>query len=118
MEPPPVEPPPVDPEVAESSVGGTALSEEDVLLITYGDTLKDGSTSPLQVLHRFCSDHVCDVFSAVHILPFHPYSSDDGFSVIDYHAVRDDLGTWADIGDLASDCRLMADAVVKEITEA
>lgn len=102
--------------VAKSSASGTALTESDVLLITYGDTLRDGATSPLRVLHRFYKDHLADVFSAMHILPFHPYSSDDGFSVIDYHAVRDDLGTWADIGDLAADCRLMADAVVNHMS--
>jgi len=102
--------------VAKSSAGGTGLSEKDVLLITYGDTLKDGATSPLHVLHRFYNNYLGDVFSVVHILPFHPYSSDDGFSVIDYHAVRDDLGTWSDIGNLASDCRLMADAVVNHMS--
>ncbi len=101
---------------AESSTGGTGLSEKDVLLITYGDTLKDGKTAPLRVLHRFCKEYLKDVFSIVHILPFHPYSSDDGFSVIDYHAVRDDLGTWQDIESLAGDCRLMADAVVNHMS--
>jgi len=101
---------------AESSAGGTWLSEKDILLITYGDTLKDDATSPLHVLHRFHKEFLTDVFSVVHILPFHPFSSDDGFSVIDYHAVRDDLGTWTDIGDLASDCRLMADAVVNHMS--
>ena len=103
-------------EVAESSAGGAGLSEKDVLLITYGDTLKENATPPLRVLHRFYNDYLGDVFSAVHILPFHPYSSDDGFSVIDYHAVRDDLGTWADIESLAGDCRLMADAVVNHMS--
>ena len=103
-------------EVAESSAGGPGLSEKDVLLITYGDTLRDGETSPLRVLHRFFNDYLDNVFSAVHILPFHPYSSDDGFSVIDYYAVREDLGTWKDIEDLATDCRLMADAVVNHMS--
>lgn len=103
-------------EVADETAGGADLTENDVLLITYGDTLKDGATAPLQVLHRFYSGYVDDVFSAVHVLPFHPYTSDDGFSVIDYHAVRDDLGTWADIGNLAADCRLMADAVINHMS--
>ena len=103
-------------DIVASSPSGTGLTEKDVLLITYGDTLREGATAPLQILHRFYRDYLGDAFSAVHILPFHPYSSDDGFSVIDYHAVRDDLGTWADIGELAADCRLMADAVVNHMS--
>lgn len=102
--------------VAKSTRSGTGLTEEDILLITYGDSLREGATAPLHVLHRFYKEYLDGVFSAVHILPFHPYSSDDGFSVIDYHAVRDDLGTWADIGELAADCRLMADAVVNHMS--
>ena len=59
------------------------LSENDVLLITYGDTLTEPGTPPLRVLRRFHEEHLRDTFNLVHILPFHPYSSDDGFSVVD-----------------------------------
>ncbi len=103
-------------DVANASASGTDLSEKDILLITYGDTLQEGATPPLRVLHRFCANYLAGVFSMVHILPFHPFSSDDGFSVIDYHAVREDLGTWADIEKLAADCRLMADAVINHMS--
>ena len=88
------------------------LSEGDVLLITYGDTLVDGETPPLQVLHRFHRDYLNGIFDLVHILPFHPHSSDEGFSIIDYYAVRQDIGTWSDIEHLSQDCRVMADAVI------
>ncbi len=88
------------------------LDEQDVLLITYADTLSSGNEPPLRVLRRFYGEHLEDVFSLLHILPFHPYSSDDGFSVIDYFAVRDDLGDWDDLSNLAGACRLMADAVI------
>ncbi len=93
--------------------GATAqLSEKDLLLITYGDTLTDHGVPPLQVLRRFYRKYLQGVFELVHILPFHPYSSDDGFSVIDYFEIRDELGSWDDIGKLAKDCRVMADAVI------
>ncbi len=88
------------------------LDENDVLLITYADTLLAGDEPPLSVLRRFYDDYLEDVFSLLHILPFHPYSSDDGFSVIDYHSVREDLGDWEDLGRLAGGCRVMADAVI------
>jgi len=74
-----------------------ALSESDVLLITYGDTLIDGETPPLQVLHRFHGDYLNGIFDLVRNLPFHPDSSDDGSAVIDYYTVREDLGDWNDI---------------------
>lgn len=93
-----------------------ALSERDVLLITYGDTLSDGRRLSLQVLHRFHCKYLRDTFDLVHILPFQPYSSDDGFSVIDYYAVREDLGDWGDIERLSRDCHVMVDAVINHMS--
>ena len=49
--------------------------------------------------------------SAVHILPFYPYSSDDGFSVINY-TVNDALGGWQDVSAIAEDFKVMADVVL------
>ena len=92
------------------------LSENDVLLITYGDTLTDPGTPPLRVLRRFHEEHLRDTFNLVHILPFHPYSSDDGFSVVDYFSVRDDLGSWQDLERLADECCVMADAVINHMS--
>lgn len=95
---------------------GAGLSEKDVLLITYGDTLTDSDVPPLRVLQRFHRDYLRGVFDLVHILPFHPYSSDDGFAVIDYFAIREDLGSWGDIGHLSRECRVMADAVINHVS--
>ncbi len=97
---------------AKQNSDAALLTEKDVLLITYGDTLTHNTAPPLKVFHRFYREYLQGIFDLVHILPFHPYSSDDGFSVIDYFAVRDDLGSWDDIGDLGNDCRVMADAVI------
>ena len=92
------------------------LNEKDVLLITYGDTLTQRGVAPLQVLRRFHHEHLLGAFDLIHMLPFHPYSSDDGFSVIDYYSVREDLGTWEDIASLAGECDVMADAVINHVS--
>jgi len=88
------------------------LSEQDVLLITYADTLVDGDKPPLQVLNQFACGHLADYFSGIHILPFFPYTSDDGFAVVDYNSVRADLGDWQDITAMSEHFDLMFDLVI------
>ncbi|MBI1281785.1 MAG: sugar phosphorylase [Anaerolineaceae bacterium] len=92
------------------------FSERNITLITYGDTLQHPGEAPLQTLHHFLKARLKDVITTVHILPFYPYSSDDGFSVIDYYAVNPALGTWDDIQHLSSDFRLMFDAVINHMS--
>lgn len=87
-------------------------SEEDVILITYGDTILGKEQSPLHSLKVFLDKHIKNTINSVHILPFFPYSSDDGFSVIDYSSVNESLGTWQDIDDISKDYRLMSDLVI------
>ncbi|MDN3648958.1 alpha-amylase family glycosyl hydrolase [Reinekea marina] len=92
-------------------------TEQDAVLITYGDSLekKDGHNvlePPLQTLNQFLQGPVREAFNSVHILPFYPYSSDDGFSVINYTAVNESLGDWSDINNIADKFRLMADLVI------
>ncbi len=92
------------------------FTERDAVLITYGDSLRAEGEAPLRTLHRFLKARLMGVISTVHILPFFPYSSDDGFSVIDYLAVNPDLGTWDDIARLRGDFKLMFDAVINHIS--
>jgi len=96
-------------------VGG--WSEADVFLIAYGDTLT-GPTCPLESLHRFLRKQVGDLVTFLHLLPFYPYTSDDGFAVTDFRQVRADLGKWSHIQHLASDYRLVFDAVINHVSEA
>ncbi|MEQ9409836.1 MAG: sugar phosphorylase [Fuerstiella sp.] len=91
-------------------------SAEDSLLITYADTLQQAGEVPLQTLRRFLTDHVGSAISAVHVLPFCPFSSDDGFAVIDYTAVNPELGTWDDLQQIAGEYRLMADLVINHVS--
>jgi len=92
------------------------FSERDVTLITYGDTLQQEGEAPLKTLHRFLSERLKGTISTVHILPFYPYSSDDGFSVIDYYAVNPALGGWDDVARFGGDFRLMFDAVINHMS--
>ena len=92
------------------------LRESSQLLITYGDMVQAGSEPHLRTLHRFLNAYAADVISLVHVLPFYPYTSDDGFSVVDYLQVRPDLGDWADIEVLSHDFALAFDAVFNHIS--
>jgi glycosidase len=96
----------------QKAVGDEILSERDSILITYADQLSELNVSPLQTLTRFCERHLPGLVSSVHLLPFFPYSSDDGFSVIDYRAVNPAFGSWEDVSELGHSFRLMFDAVI------
>ncbi|HPY11253.1 MAG TPA: alpha-amylase family glycosyl hydrolase [Sphaerochaeta sp.] len=97
--------------------GRVAFDHEDVMLITYPDVVRcDDGTTPLAALHHFLSAELSDTFSVVHLLPFYPYSSDDGFSIIDYRQVNQEVGSWKDIRSMAAVHRLMFDAVINHIS--
>lgn len=106
----------------EPAVREARFSERDALLITYGDMigpdeLQDGShdgkaQSALLRLGAFIDSRLKGIFTYHHILPFFPYSSDDGFSVMDYRAVNPALGSWADIATLGTQRRLAFDLVI------
>jgi len=91
-------------------------SERDVLLIAYGDSILSPDKKPLAVLDRFLKKYVGETVSGVHILPFFPYSSDDGFSVVDYRVVNPELGDWRDIKKLSRRYRLMFDLVINHVS--
>ncbi len=104
------------PEEAGSHSRGKRLSHADAFLITYGDQVQDSGITPLRCLSDFCRKHLKNIITAVHVLPFYPYSSDDGFSVIDYRKVDPMLGSWDDVAELGSNFRLMFDAVLNHIS--
>ncbi len=93
-----------------------ALSEKDVMLITYGDQVQSEGEEPLTTLKAFLNQHLSEIINSVHILPFYPYTSDDGFSVTDYKQVNSDLGEWGHIESISSDYEVMFDAVINHIS--
>ncbi len=98
---------------------GPLWDQSDSILITYGDQVRSAEASPLATLGQFlASAGLNEVISAIHLLPFFPYSSDDGFSVIDYRKVDPALGGWADVKALGQKQALMFDLVLNHVSRA
>ena len=72
-------------------------TERDIILISYGDSIVDPEQKPLVTLKHFIDNYTDGTINSLHILPFFPFSSDDGFSVIDFMQVNPSLGDWQDI---------------------
>lgn len=87
-------------------------SEKDSYVITYGNSLVDGEHKPLDLLCHFLETHLDGCISGVHILPYFPFTSDDGFAITDYYEVNSTLGAWEDIGRISQRFRLMSDLVI------
>ncbi|MEH7307327.1 alpha-amylase family glycosyl hydrolase [Neobacillus drentensis] len=94
------------------------LTEKNVYLITYGDIIKEEGQPTLRTLHRFINEYAKDEVTDVHLLPMFPYTSDDGFSVVDYREIKPELGDWDDIERLAGDYRLMFDFVANHMSKS
>jgi len=90
--------------------------QRDAVLIGYGNMVSTDGEAPLATLRRFLKERVGEAVSAVHVLPFFPYSSDDGFAVNDYRVVDPELGTWDEVQALANDYRLMVDLVINHVS--
>ena len=90
--------------------------ETDSILITYGNSVMKEGELPLHTLHRFLNKHLAETIKGVHILPFFPFSSDDGFSVMDFLQVNPSLGDWEDIEAIGKDYRLMSDLVINHMS--
>jgi len=92
------------------------LDQRDAVLITYGDQFRREGEPPLKTLDIFAQRYLQGLITGIHILPFYPYTSDDGFSVVDYRAVDENLGSWADVERLGQHFELMFDAVINHIS--
>ncbi|MBC8492004.1 MAG: hypothetical protein H8D42_05540 [Candidatus Marinimicrobia bacterium] len=98
------------------SKSSSVFSEDDVALICYGDSFRSPGKPPLQILHEFLVQYLNDSIYIIHLLPFFPYTSDDGFSVIDYKSVNSNISDWSDIENLSKSYDLIIDAVVNHIS--
>lgn len=86
------------------------FTERDMILITYADAVRSKHATGIEALHRFVETYY-DSINTIHMLPFFPYSSDRGFSVVDFKAVDPRVGSWDTVRELAFDYDLMFDAV-------
>ena len=108
---------PFSPNAVEANANNApSWSEKDQWVISYGDSIIEEGEPPLAVLSDFLQARLGDRISGVHVLPFFPWSSDDGFSVIHYREVNTDLGDWSHIRELASHYHLMADLVLNHVS--
>ena len=98
--------------IAEVKYHCNLWDEKDIITITYGDSIVNDDELPLATLHGFLDNYIREISNIIHILPFFPYSSDDGFSIINYSEVNHSLGDWSDISSIGSDYSLMADLVI------
>ena len=92
------------------------LTHGDVVLIAYPDHVQRPDTPPLRALGDFAAEHLAELVSTLHLLPFHPATSDDGFAVSDYEAVDSRLGTWRNVLALGAEFRLMFDFVLNHVS--
>jgi glucosylglycerate phosphorylase len=99
-----------------SSQSEDILTQRDVVLITYGDQIRAQGEVPLETLHKFANNYLKNAVTGIHLLPFYPYTSDDGFSVVDYLVVDKNLGDWKNVQAMSEDYRLMFDAVVNHVS--
>lgn len=92
------------------------FTEHDVVLITYGDLITGPGRAPLRTLADFLGVLMRGTINTVHVLPFFPYSSDRGFSIVDYEEVDPRLGSWQEIEELGRHFRLMFDGVFNHVS--
>ncbi len=91
---------------------GNRWSERDTVLITYADMVQNEKEHSLATLRKFCAERLKGAISTIHVLPFFPWSSDDGFSVVDFRMVDANYGDWNDVRALGSEFDLMFDLVL------
>ena len=91
------------------------LTQKDIILITYGDQVFHSGETALSTLSSFLNEYVRDIINTVHILPFYPHSSDDGFSIVNYKGVCPLKGSWKDIEKIRKNHRIKVDGVINHM---
>ncbi len=93
------------------------FSQNDSAVITYGDFIREDNKMPLETLTNFLTKtKLKEAVNIVHILPPFTYSSDRGFSIIDYEQIDQKLGNWNHITKLGRNFRLMNDLVLNHVS--
>ena len=85
--------------------------ENDFFLICYADSIVRKKTKNFKTLDLFLRKF-CKSFNFIHILPFFPSSSDDGFAVVDYKEIDDQHGNWSDFKEISKNFNVMTDLVI------
>ena len=96
----------------DNKVNQNDINENDILLITYADTIFTNNKKPLKVLNDFLNKFIKNSINIIHILPYYPSSSDGGFAVIDFFSIDNRFGNWNDIKKLSKNYKIMSDIVL------
>lgn len=89
------------------------FTEKDLVIITYGDMIHtQPGEHPLKTMSEMFGIYLRDFANTIHLLPFFPYSSDRGFSVVNFKEVDPRLGSWDDIETMSLSFKLMFDGVI------
>lgn len=94
------------------------LDEKSVYMITYGDSIYENEVPTAKTLEKFMDKYLSETITDIHILPMFEYTSDDGFSVVDYRKVDPKIGDWTDIKTLSNKYRLMYDFVANHLSKS
>ena len=86
--------------------------KNQVMLITYGDSLGSSLAEQKQILDTYYKGAV----GSVHILPFFPSSADRGFAPIRYDKVEERMGDFSDVKRMGEKYDLMYDFMVNHIS--
>ena len=90
--------------------------ERDAWLITYPDQFTRPGEAPLATLCSVMQELFEPWLNGLHVTPFFPWTSDDGFAVTDYLEVDERYGDWRDVEALARGRRLVVDAVINHLS--
>jgi len=103
---------PCDATSENTTSGFQELSQGDIALISYADSVTSGTLTPIATLEYFIDRYDLEYqIPIVHILPFYPWDTDRGFSVKNYYQVNPGYGSWDDCKHLSESVRLMYDFV-------
>ncbi|GGK28418.1 MULTISPECIES: sugar phosphorylase [Aliivibrio] len=94
------------------------VDEKTSYLITYGDSFSSDGEKTLSTMKKFADKYLKNIISNIHILPMFPYTSDDGFSVVDYRKIDPKLGSWQELNALSDNFDLMYDCVINHISKS
>ena len=90
--------------------------ERDAWLITYPDQFRRPGEAPLATLRSVVEELFEPWLNGLHVTPFFPWTSDDGFAVTSYLDVDERYGGWEDVEALARGRRLVVDAVINHLS--
>ncbi len=86
--------------------------KNQVMLITYGDSLGKNFNEMEEILEKYYQDAIGNV----HVLPFFPSSADRGFAPMRYDVVDDKFGNFTDLQRIGKKYGLMYDFMVNHIS--